>query len=122
MPECLDENFHNLNNLLELLRDPYYYIKNYLIKRLRVFPAVNPGNLWPAIFIEDPVWGFLPVLVVLDRTLNVPNPETTTLSPLDSASRILPNTALTDSNAAFLVRPTFFATLSTKSFLVIRII
>src|SRR3990167_4194000 len=117
MPECLDENFHNLNNLLELLRDPYYYIKNYLIKRLRVFPAVNPGNLWPAIFIEDPVWGFLPVLVVLDRTLNVPNPETTTLSPLDSASRILPNTALTDSNAAFLVRPTFFATLSTKSFL-----
>ena len=91
----------------------------YLINLLRVFPAVKPGSLWPAIFIEDPVCGFRPVLVVLFLTLKVPNPEITTLSPLANESRMFPKTALTEERADFLVKPTFLDTLSTNSFFVI---
>ncbi len=76
------------------------------------------GSLWPAIVINDPVWGLRPVLVARFLTVKVPKPVITTLSPLIKESLILPNTALTVCSALLFVRPTFFATLSTSSFLV----
>lgn len=57
-----------------------------------------------------------------DLTINVPNPVTTTLSPLRSASVMEPNTAATDSREAFAVRLAFFATTSTKSAFVMEFI
>ncbi len=85
----------------------------------RVLPAVKPASLWLGIFIDEPVWGLRPTLVFLVLTLKVPNPVITTLSPLAIASLIWAKTVLTASKEAFFVRPTFFATLSTNSFLVI---
>ena len=81
-------------------------------------PAVKPGNLWPAMVIEPPVWGLRPVQDARFLTLKVPKPVITTLSPLTIASLILPNTALTADSAVRLVRPTFLETRSTSSFLV----
>lgn len=82
---------------------------------LSAFPAVNPGVFRAGILIAAPVCGFLPIRDLRERTINVPNPVTTTLSPFLSASVIAPNTAATDSRDAFAVRLAFFATTSTKS-------
>lgn len=88
---------------------------------LRAFPAVNPGVFLAGILIGSPVCGFLPFLAALDRTINVPNPVTTTLLPFFKVSVIAPKTALTASLDALLVRLAFFATKATRSDLVIEI-
>jgi len=93
--------------------------KIYRTTFLRAFPAVKPGVLRAGMFIGAPVWGFLPVRDFLERTINVPNPVTTTLSPFFRASVTAPKTAATASLAALAVRLAFFATTSTKSALVI---
>lgn len=82
-------------------------------------PAVKPGSLCPEILIASPVCGLRPVLGALDLTSKVPKPVITTLSPLTRASRMMAKVELTVSKAVFLVRPTFLATLSVSSFLVI---
>lgn len=91
----------------------------YLIVFLRAFPAVNPGVFRAGILIGAPDCGFLPVLAALFRTEKVPKPVTITFSPLLRASEIAPNTAVTASLAALLVKSTFFATTSIRSDFVI---
>src|SRR3989304_7729796 len=86
---------------------------------LSAFPAVNPGVLRAGMLIGAPVCGLRPVRDFLDRTIKVPNPVTTTLSPFLSASVIAPKTAATDSLDALAVRFAFLATTSTRSALVI---
>lgn len=81
---------------------------------------MKPASLWPGILIEEPVWGFRPILVFLVLTLKVPKPVITTLSPLVIDSLIWAKTVLTVSYEVFFVRPTFLATLSTNSFFVIE--
>ena len=88
---------------------------------MSAFPAVKPGVLRAGILIGAPVWGFLPVRDFRDRTIKVPNPVTTTLSPFLSASVMDPKTAPTDSRAAYAVRLAFFATTSTRSAFVIEL-
>ena len=83
------------------------------------FPAVNPGVFRAGILIAAPVCGFRPVRDFLLRTINVPNPVTTTLSPFLSASVMEPKTAETASRPAFDVRLAFLATTSMRSAFVI---
>lgn len=85
----------------------------------KALPAVNPGVFLAGILIAAPVCGFLPVLDFRERTIKVPNPVTTTLSPFFRESVTAPNTATTDSRAAFAVRLAFLATTSMRSAFVI---
>lgn len=89
---------------------------------LSALPAVNPGVFRAGMLIGAPVCGLRPVRDFLERTINVPNPVTTTLSPFLSVSVIEPNTAWTASRAAFAVRLAFLATTSTRSAFVMEYI
>lgn len=90
----------------------------YRIAFLSVLPAVKPGALRAASVIACPVFGFRPTRCCLLRTLNVPNPVSTTFSPLFNESRIVFNVVCTASREALFVRLAFFATISMRSFLV----
>ena len=88
---------------------------------LRAFPAVNPGVFLAGILIGAPVCGLRPFLAALDRTMKVPKPVTTTLSPFFNVSVTALKTQLTASLAALAVRWAFLATYTTKSDFVIYI-
>ena len=59
---------------------------------------MNPGVFLAGMLIGAPVCGFRPVRAFLERTIKVPNPVTTTLSPFLSESVMEPNTAPTASD------------------------
>lgn len=72
-----------------IYQDDFFFFFGVATAFLKVLPAVNLGTVLAAIFNASPVCGCRPVRAARLVDLNVPNPGSTTVSPLATVATTL---------------------------------